>query len=333
MTNRSVPNHFQDPFGLFFRILRTGGKHGWFSVLTAGLSLAAAPLDLALGEREQRLMTNAPEPGLPILIVCGPPRSGTTLMAQVLARSMEVSYITNVMSMFPRSPIAASRLLNCRPGPSEVPLTSLYGRTAGFCSPNDGLPIWDRWLGSDRARPDLEQLKQSGFEIPMFFGALQSWLGRPVVTKNNAINAIAVEVSRQIPNAQFICMEREPLHLAQSLLKARNYIHGDARHPYGLSESSDSEADPVESVISQVEYHSKLAAKQLSTLGPAQFQMVSYRDLCENPRAVVGQYAQVLGIEPDLERIPGSFRYSSQRQVDKEIFERLKARLSGETAE
>jgi LPS sulfotransferase NodH len=328
VAGRVVPNHFQDPAGLLFRVLRSGGSHGRFSVLSSGLALLATPFDWLLRGRERRLLEETTQLRMPVILVCGAARSGTTLMAEVLGRAFDVGYITNLMAMFPRSPISASRVFRCEPRRQSVPLTSHYGRTAGFRSPNDGLPLWDRWTGPDRTWPDASLLESTGEDLERFFGALESWTGKPTVTKNNVLNLVASDVARVLPTARFICMRRDPVFLAQSLLLARRYIHGSDDHPYGLAPPGEKSPDPVEDVIRQVRYHETLTIRQLDELGVDRFRVVSYEKLCANPRQQISDLAgKLLGLKPDLEAIPESFTASRSQKVDDETFERLVAGL------
>ena len=57
------------------------------------------------------LYAKARAPRHPIIIVVGPPRSGTTLVAQTLTHYLNLTYFNNVTSLFPRSPICGNRIL------------------------------------------------------------------------------------------------------------------------------------------------------------------------------------------------------------------------------
>ncbi len=178
---------------------------------------------------ESVLATPGQSTSRPILFVCGPPRSGTTLVGLSLMRSLDVAYLTNATSVFPLSPITASDLLRAIPDGRHVPLESYYGRTAGFRAPNDGLHLWDRWLGTDRGLV-RDHIEADGAQAMVeFFGAYEAWTGRPLVAKNNALDAHAALVAAHLPTARFLCLTRDPLFLGQSLLLARRAIHGSDR--------------------------------------------------------------------------------------------------------
>lgn len=329
--NRGAPRHFRDPLGLVFRVLRRGGVEGRFAVWLSGLALLTTPIDLLLQHREQRIMAEAGPPTQPIVLVCGPARSGTTVMSQLLCRSSPVSYLTNLTAIFPRSPVAASLMTGVMPSPEAVPISSHYGRTAGLAAPNDGLHPWDRWLGGLRTRPDLDLLERSHDSMQRFFGAYEKMTGRPLVTKYNILNSIASEVARALPTARFVCMERQPLDLAQSLLVARSHVHGTIEEPYGLSPPSERLSDPIADVVRQVKYLLGQGRVQASLLGPERFRMVSYEDLCVRPREIVSEISREwLGVESDPSTIPPTLTVSDARKVDDETYNLLQSGLADE---
>jgi hypothetical protein len=250
-------------------------------------------------------------------------------MAQLLCRSNEVGYFTNFTALFPRSPIAASSMTGVWPRRSAVPLSSHYGRTSGLAAPNDGLYIWDRWLGPNRIDPDQSLIGRSHKAMRKFFGAFESVMKRPFVTKNNILNAIASEVATALPSARFICMERNPLPLAQSLLVARSYIHGRRKAPYGLSPPGDPLDDSVGDVVRQVRYLTAEGRRQASLVGSERFRIVSYEALCARPRELVSEIAKDwLDTKPALESIPEALKIADRQLIDDQSLERLRTGLA-----
>jgi hypothetical protein len=268
---------------------------------TALLGLAAAPLDWVLQFAEVRRYRKAPAPSLPLIVVCGAPRSGTTLVEQVLIEHLRVAFINNLTAIFPRAPLTANRLF--RPAASRgAAYHSFYGKTVGLSGPNDGLHLWDRWLGTDRTRARTSLTQDERREMRRFFGAMEQLFVKPILVKNNNLNACASLVAEVLEQAVFICMTREPLFLAQSLLRARLDIHGVEDLPYGLTGPADSttdSTDAVEDVCRQALYHERLAREQRDRIGPQRFWIVQYETFCQDPSALVEAVAvKVLGRQP-----------------------------------
>jgi len=262
----------------------------------AAAGLLASPLDWLLHQFESRLYRRAPEPGHPILIVVGPPRSGTTLVAQTLIRYLRANYFNNLTSLFPRAPIIANRLIPGCMRPERVQPRSFYGRTAGLTGHSDALYLWDRWLGKGRNRIVTTLDKREQQRISRFFGAFQAASPGPLVVKNNSLNTCASLIAEALPTARFVCLQRDPRTLAQSLLTARKKIHSNARVPYGIGPAGFEDLDPAPSVRAQIRFLDAQARQQQRQLGSDRFWMLSYEDFCDRPRHWVRTLANRLGI-------------------------------------
>ncbi len=266
----------------------------------AALGALLTPIDLVLTVAEEKRYAAAAPPRLPVVLVCGPPRSGTTLVAQQLILQLPVAYLSNLAGIFPRAPLTAARLAGRVGARWRGTIGSYYGRARTLTAPSDALGLWDRWFGRDRnlLRSSLTTSEQEGMR--QFFGAREAEDPRPLVAKNNRLNGQAALVSDVLPTARFLCLERDPVFLAQSLLLARQEISGDDGRAYGLHRAEEESAvNPVESVCAQVMFHARLAATQQALLGPERFWRVSYEQFCADPAALVARVAQELLGLPD----------------------------------
>jgi hypothetical protein len=95
---------------------------------------------------------------------------------------------------------------------------SYYGRTDHLSGSNDGLQLWDRWLGADRTHPpaELSPERVKRWSVPTGSG----WSGRPWWPEQQP------QWERQsrrggAPRLYFLCLARDPVFLARSLLRAR----------------------------------------------------------------------------------------------------------------
>jgi hypothetical protein len=326
--HRFIPSHFHDPVGLAGRLIRTGDPAAVFAMQEALLGMVAAPLDMLLQIEEQRRYRSAPDPTLPLLFICGAPRTGTTLVEQVLLHQLPFSFMNNLTAVFPRAPLTANRIF--RPGVPRggAPYHNYYGKTVGFSGPNDGLHLWDRWLGTDRTkiRDSLTTVEQ--VEMRRFFGAMEQLFGRPILAKNNSLSACANLVAEVFDQAYFICMTRDPLYLAQSQLKARLDIHGRDDIPYGLSQSSGNgtvSGDVVEDICRQVLFHERILREQQSRIGAERFWVVPYEAFCQNPSALVCKVAEKVLHQPcpaDAMRLP-PFVASTRLRIEAEQFQQI----------
>src|SRR6185295_13757879 len=133
---RLIPANFQDPVGLAGRLVRSRDPAALFAILSTVLAALATPLDGVLTAAERRLYDHAPSPKLPIVIVTGAPRSGTTIVSQVLGANLPVTSFNNLTAVFPRAPIVANLRFGRFLRPRPPTYHSFYGRTRGLAAHN-----------------------------------------------------------------------------------------------------------------------------------------------------------------------------------------------------
>lgn len=329
-----IPEHFSDPVGLTTRLVKSGDPAARFALATAAMGLIAAPLDLMLHPWEKRRYRRATPRRHPLILVCGPPRSGTTLVYQTLVRHLHVGYMSNLTALFPRSPLLATRALKRFLGPSNHTYQSYYGRTAALSGTNDALYLWDRWLGKDRTHPPTSITDERGDAMRRFFDACDQDFGLPLVNKNNNLSLSAHLIAEKLPNVHFLCLTRSRIELAKSLYKARYDIHGSFAVPYGIhdadgrqrDEQSFDDADPVTSVCSQVLFLEDQSRQQQSKVGPERFWIISYEDFCRDPSATILRVADdILGGRDCIRgELPEPFKISAGQSVPPEIANQIR---------
>jgi len=311
---RHIPGHFRNPVALAYRLLRSGNPDALAAMGQAATGILLTPLDVLLARREEVRYRAAEPPRLPQLFVCGPPRSGTSLVAQVLIAHLPVGYLSNIANLFPRAPLTAEAMIGRRLPRWRPTFRSFYGRTAALRAPNDSLPIWDRWLGPDRTARREVLTDSEADAMRRFFGALEALTGRPTIAKNNNLNLQARAVAAVLPGARFLCLSRDPRYLAQSLLAARRQLHGDEETAYGLAPPAEPGENPYDSVCRQVRYLAQGAQAEQEGLGASRFWNISYEDFCARPAEWVDKVGRELLDLPDsaLGRTPAALRFEAR---------------------
>ena len=280
----------------------SGNRAALFTLLITAVGILCIPLDLLLSIRERRLLSSAAAaPASPMIFVCGPARSGTTLVFQVLCRHLDVSFLQNVTALFPRSPIIVSRIYRRLFGlkrNSADYYQNYYGKTNGLNGPSEANHIWNRWVLPDATGFRTKLSVAGAHEAARFFSAFGEIDRKAMVAKNNNMNVYADVIAAAMPNALIICMRRSPDFLAQSLLQARREIHGSVSHGYGVQDVEDgvAVADPISSVSSQVTFLNRKARELLSLVGEDRFWIVDYEEFCENPEKLVADISKKLAI-------------------------------------
>jgi hypothetical protein len=329
--------HFTDPFGLLVRILRSGDRVARAALVREVSTVALSPLDRWLEIAEARRMRSAPSSMLPLVLIVGSSRAGTTFVYQALARYLPLTYFTNLSALFPRAPLTASRLFLRRTGTERATFQNYYGNTAGLDGPNDGFHIWNRWLGTERYRAPQTLAEDAIASMRQFFAAWTQAFGRPLLNKNNRNADCVALLGHVLPEAFFVVVRRNPVDLAQSLLIARQHVQGDKRRKWGLLSLDQQDAgDPlgyVDSVCQQImEIDRKLGA-DCQTLPASRFIDVQFERFCDNPADVIAEISNRIGgapVDTTLVRreLDPAVRSTNQCRVSPEEFERIHSCLA-----
>jgi len=324
--------NFRDPFGLLVRMLRSGDPAARSALLREVSAAALSPLDRCLQLAERRRLRSAPPSILPLLLIVGAPRSGTTLVYQLLARHLPVTYFTNLSALFPRAPLTASRLFLSRARRAPDSLHNYYGNTAGLTGPNDGFHIWNRWLGSDRYQAPESLPGDTVAAMRRFFAAWTAAFRRPLLNKNNRNTDCIGLLGRILPEAVFIVVQRDPVYVAQSLLIARQHVQGDKRRRWGLrSRDQDLATDPlghVDSVCRQITEIAERLETDRRALPAARIIDVQYEEFCADPAATLERvhsrvWGPASGPLPTRGTIGPIGESTNQRRVSPAEFERI----------
>ncbi len=326
-----IPKHIANPFALAIDLFKSGDRAAIDAMWLAAGGIAAWPLDYALRGREQSLRARAGAPQRPLILVAGAPRSGTSLLARVLIRHLHVAYPTNLASLFPHAPVSAMRMFGTDTAPDGGDTyATYYGRSRGLAGPNDALFVWDRWLGPDRSKVPASIDPAHGGDMQGFFAALQALHGLPAVNKVNRLLGCAELIAALLPTAHFVLLRRDPVYLAQSLLRAREQITRNPAVAYGEAAELPMPEDPLEDTCRQVEHYAAQLVRQQAALPEHRCTVVDYEAFCAAPGGTVTalqrQYPQLQarpGVADEIE----PFEVSRAQRLPSPVFERIKRRL------
>lgn len=295
-------NDPHDPHQRIERYSKNVGDEAFFAALNHVLADAALP-----SQADSIVDIGA----LPIIYIVGAPRSGTTLLSQLLSCYLPVGYIDNLIARFWQRPsvgIRLSRSLLGIAGREAIAFDSKHGVTQGVEGPHEFGYFWRQWLALDGAEThnlsireaeaiDLVGLKQAlENEILKEFGA-------PVVFKNVICGFQAEMLSRVHPASLFVWIKREPKDVVKSILKCRMERYGRYDAWWSLKPSTYSRLvkidSPVRQVLGQVmdcmrEFDQELSKPDVKSLA------VNYSTLVECPDAVLAEVCasvKTLGFE------------------------------------
>lgn len=335
-------SNFRDPIGLVLRMLGSKNRAAYHALGRAAIAMGVAPLDWwwERKERQKLAAANPAKAKQPLVFIVGPPRSGSTLLFQTLAYYADATYLTNLTSMFPRSPISCASLFHsyrqsARQSPRQF--QNFYGQTSGFSAPNDGFEVWNRWLGEDRYRTPEAFDEHAISDMQHFFAAWTAEFDQPFINKNNR-NAMCLGMLAEIlPQATFVVIRREPLFVVQSLIEARLCVQGAKDRPWGLASVRDrsKESTPlqyVDDVCDQVLEIEQRLQLQLRKVTPARYIELTYEGFCQQPLLTLQQIAaQVQGLNlsaPLMDAGLAPFKISSTLRLSDAERQRAEQRLA-----
>ncbi len=296
--------NFQNPFGLVYRMLTSGQRAAWSALFREALAIAAKPVDMVLQLQERKLLSDLQTENsqTPALLIVGPPRCGTTLIYQVLSLCLDVSFPTNLGSLFPKSPLTVNRFA----GKPRADFQNFYGQTARMSGPNDAFHLWNRWLGDDRyvTRTDLSEDKLTTMQ--RFFTAWADKFGKPFLNKNNRNVQCIDYLQKALPQAYFIGVFRDPVCVARSLIHARQAVQGDKKIGWGLQCQEEhchqDDFGYIQDVCDQVRKNNRDLKRQLNSMDHDRVIRIQYESFCHDPDQCL---TQIISQVPGLNRRPG----------------------------
>lgn len=229
----------------------------------------------------------------PVIVVVGPPRTGTTLTIQLLASCLGLGFIDNLAAAFWRAPtygIRLSQVVNVHPFLSTY--RSRFGRTSGPAEPHEFGYFWNRLLG---LRPLTEPTAVQRNEVD--WGRVRSVvlnvaaaLDAPWVFKGFHLTWVLEEFTRALPSSVVVRMHRDEGDTARSILRMREVAFGGVDHWASLRPAScDSLTSlcPEEQAAAQVFLVEQSLTRQLEGLPSHRLVDVSLERMRDDPAWIV----------------------------------------------
>jgi hypothetical protein len=252
---------------------------------------------------EKRIAGGTPK-NTGLIYIVGTPRSGTTLLSQILSKGLKVGYINNLIARFWLTPGIGVRLSQSVLGPDpgeKIDFVSRHGNTFKIEGPHEFGHFWTFWLGLERLAthfPDQGHLKT--LDAPGLDSALNTLMasfGRSVVFKNIICGFFAPYLSRINSRSLFVYIHRDCLSVVSSILTCRLERYGSYHAFWSIKPATYAkileEKQPALQVLSQVLDYRK-EVEQILMSPTINSISVSYEDLCQNPALVCQRVAEAL---------------------------------------
>lgn len=247
------------------------------------------------------------------MFIVGTPRSGSTLISQLLARCFEVAYVSNRVAPYWLCPIAGwERVIEShgRPERASISVRSRHGSSSGPDDPHEFGYFFRTWMDlrkSDQlSEPALARCDWS--ELRSELGGLAGYFDAALVVKNlNAISFQIDAVAAEIPESRFLHVHRAREETVQSILRVRASLGGDIRDWWSIRPAEYREWSRLgarDQVELQVDSVRSAVESSLSRLDPGRSMEVPLELLQNDPRRALEALGPFLGAAPELDRVP-----------------------------
>lgn len=264
-------------------------------------------LNATVAPAERAAYRDVPE-RLPTLHIIGAPRSGTTLLGQVLVSALDVGYIDNLTASFWRAPVTGLRLARKLGIGPDGDFGSQFGRTDAIGQPHEFGYFWNHHL----RYPDLVE-RSPEHEDTIDWAELRRVLinlaearGASMVFKPMLLIWHLERMAREMPRSCFVWIRRPARETALSILRMREALRGSVDQWASLRPDGIPDSDPPwRQVVAQVVALERTIERAAVRLGPDTLLPITYADLCADPNRTVAAVRELMagkGGAPQLRR-------------------------------
>lgn len=280
----------------------------------------------------------APDPDLPLrhppIFFVGAPRSGSTLMIQVITDALDLGYISNRHCQWYGAPAIAELLFRPTTRKPVSNYQSMQGNTDGAYAPAECGQWWYRFF---RRTPPYVTLHEVDLLRMLRFrqsiAALTNAFDRPLLFKNLYASLRIQAIAYYIPESLFIITHRNEVDNGHSLLEVRYKCFEDYETWWSMEppEVETLKALPAhQQVIEQIRHIHATIERDLKNVDVPESRRfhICYEKFCENPPAQIDALNTFLKSNHCIVNKSGSIPKSFNRREDIRIDRSLYAAMT-----
>ncbi len=291
---------------------------------------------------EQKEIKKITDSDLPVLFFCFAPRTGSTLISQVIAHTQEMSYISNYTARFWEAPYLAL-LLERELGLRELvdknirsdDSCSEYGVTKNVFEPHEFGFFWNKYIPY-RAN-ETHFVEEKAFtknitsELYREIMAMLSVYDKPFFFKNAIAGLNCHYIKNVFPASFFIIIKRDFRFIAQSIFEGRKNLYGSKDTWFSLKPRQykyiiDNYENPYDQIALQIKgiyedlYHGTEDIKDRCL-------EIQYEDFCRTPKKYISEVFELIGHMPEnnswFKHIPDQIKISNEIRLPRNEFDSL----------
>lgn len=220
--------------------------------------------------------------------IIGAPRSGTTLLTQIILSSIQVGYINNFIATFWKAPLYGIYLSKKLLGLDYISnFSSEFGRTNEIQEPHEFGYFWKYHLNyKDHLQKTYDRNHLIKWEeLKNILSQMYIGFERPIVFKSFLYGFHATQAVKELPKSIFIYIERDVIQNAYSILKLRkkmfnNFDNWASMKPIQFNKLKN--MDIYKQVVGQVLYLNYEYRKQLDNIPQQNKLLLDYDTLCND---------------------------------------------------
>lgn len=253
----------------------------------------------SLEESQKELFVPVKEEPTTIHVI-GTPRSGTTLLTQLLLSHFDIGYINNLIAAFWKAPVYGIHLSKKLLGNNyQSNYTSNFGATSQISEPHEFSYFWKYHLNYDNFLQQTynKDHKVSWEQLKLILTQMCLANERPMLFKSFQYGFHASEAISHMPNSLFVLIKRDPFQTAFSILKLREKMHKSADvwasiKPYQYHFLKDE--NNYRQIMGQVLFLNFEYEKQFAKVPKKNKLIISYEELCENTSKQLHKFSRKL---------------------------------------
>jgi len=263
-----------------------------------------------LKDDELNLIESTAEANFPVNLIIGAPRSASTVLTQILARSGQFGYISNFVAKFWNAPVLGLGIESTFDRIDDpITFQSDYGLTSSLNAPHEFSYFWRRWFPH---RPDhLVSTEEFNTNHPDLLkqeiNAISSHFGKPIFFKNLSLSLQMNHLERLGLDTKYIICLRDPFYQAQSILRGRLKFHNNLEDWYSIRPAEYHELkqkNPYDQVVGQIYYILQQIERSLAEFKLDTPVIMRYEEFVKSPKELLDQIAIVnqlnrINIDPE----------------------------------